>query len=214
MASAAARTFASLTSQPKQFQLFHPIGGVRAIVSPHTILSGRSVLPRALRTRRVTTWLPFSFRTPVRRPLWGSIWRPAGSLPAVKVIGRSPVAGTVKKKGEPGRTPTTRAPLMRGSGEALGVSTTAGSRTGAIAPPQHPALPKGLAVAGDFEHDAASLTNLIVDADRGHEPFPLAFQRDAKRAGGMRANPVLKPFAVQEERVIIHRPVRVRIAPT
>ena len=49
------------------------------------------------------------------------------------VMGGSPVTGTVKRKGEPGRTPTTRAPLMRGFGEAFGVNTTAGSRTGATA---------------------------------------------------------------------------------
>ena len=46
-------------------------------------------------------------------------------------MGRSPVAGTVNRKGEPGRTPNTRAPLMRGLGDGFGVNTTAGSRTGA-----------------------------------------------------------------------------------
>ena len=35
-------------------------------------------------------------------------------------MGRSPVTGTVKSNGEPGRTPTTRAPLMRGLGEGFG----------------------------------------------------------------------------------------------
>ena len=36
-------------------------------------------------------------------------------------IGRSPVAGIVNKNGEPGRTPKTFAPLMRGVAGAGGV---------------------------------------------------------------------------------------------
>jgi len=47
IASAAARTFASVTSQPNPFQLFHPMGGVNAIVSPETSFRERSVFPEA-----------------------------------------------------------------------------------------------------------------------------------------------------------------------
>ena len=47
MASAAARTLASLTDPAQQFQLFHPIGGVSAMVLPQTIFSSRVASPLA-----------------------------------------------------------------------------------------------------------------------------------------------------------------------
>ena len=48
MASAAERTLASSTASAKQFQLFQPSGGVRAMASPQTILNFRCALPRAV----------------------------------------------------------------------------------------------------------------------------------------------------------------------
>src|ERR1035438_9251904 len=123
MASAAARTFAALTSQPKQFQLFHPSGGVSARVSPQMILNNRSTLPNPFSALKVTRCVPFSGSVPVIWPDFGSRLRPAGRLRAPYVIGRWPETGMVNRKGEPGRTPNTLGPLMRGRTEALGVRT-------------------------------------------------------------------------------------------
>ena len=59
MASAAERTLASSTALAKQFQLFQPSGGVRAIVSPQTILNFRcSLAQRRWSRAAVTTYSP------------------------------------------------------------------------------------------------------------------------------------------------------------
>ena len=47
MARAASRTFASSTENPQQFQLFQPMGGVRAICGPIFSNISRSAFPRA-----------------------------------------------------------------------------------------------------------------------------------------------------------------------
>ena len=47
--------------EPQQFQLFHPIGGVSAIVSPMTILSGFSSVPRSFLAWSVTLNSPAVF---------------------------------------------------------------------------------------------------------------------------------------------------------
>src|SRR4051794_19848425 len=63
-------------------------------------------------------------------PVAASSFKPAGNPLAEKVIGRSPVAATVKMNGLPGRTPNTFALLMRGLGEGFGVRIIAGSIAG------------------------------------------------------------------------------------
>src|SRR5260370_18492215 len=133
MASAAVLTRSSETAPAKQFQLFHPIGGLSAIVSPTTILNFRLAAPREFFARKVTRYSPLLSSVPVIRPVCGLSCKPAGKLSAAKVIGRSPVAATVNKNGEPGRTPKIAAPLMRGFGEAGGVKITAGSAGAAMA---------------------------------------------------------------------------------
>src|SRR5882724_4863470 len=125
IASAAALTFSSETAAAKQFQLFQPIGGVSAILSPTTILNFRFAVPSELFARNVTTYSPALVNVPVMWPVCGSSCRPDGKLSAAKVIGRSPVAAMVNKNGEPGRTPKISALLMRGLGEAGGVKMTA-----------------------------------------------------------------------------------------
>src|ERR1035441_176024 len=120
MASAAARTFASLTSQPKQFQLFHPSGGVSARVSPQMIFNERSALPNPFSALKVTTYVPFSGSVPVIWPDFGSRLRPAGRLRPPYIIGCWPETGMVNRKGEPGRTPNALGPLMRGRAEEIG----------------------------------------------------------------------------------------------
>ena len=57
----------------------------------------------------------------VIRPVASSSVNPAGRFSAENCIGRSPVAGIRNRNGLPGRTPTTRAPLIRGSGFGFGV---------------------------------------------------------------------------------------------
>ena len=58
---------------------------------------------------------------PLMIPVAASIVRPAGSIFAVNVIGRSPVAGIANRKSWPGRQPTTRPALIRGESGAFGV---------------------------------------------------------------------------------------------
>ena len=57
IASAAARTFASLTAPAQQFQEFQPIGGVSAsLCSPPTMVSLPGALPWAFFTPSVPRW--------------------------------------------------------------------------------------------------------------------------------------------------------------
>ncbi len=95
MASAAARMMASVTWFSQTYQLFQPMWGVRASVSPQTILNGREAVPRALAAVKVTRWVPGADREPVIRPVAVSSMRPSGSPSTPKVMGRSPVAGMV-----------------------------------------------------------------------------------------------------------------------
>src|SRR5208282_6847591 len=132
MASAAARTLKSSTSRPKTFQEFQPMGGARAKVSPLTILRGRCAMPSELMARRVTFHSPLRLITPVIRPEAGSSPSVFGNADAANFIGRSPVAGTVNKNGDPGRTPKTWVPLICGFGEGVGVRITACSEGGVI----------------------------------------------------------------------------------
>src|ERR1039457_159073 len=104
IASAALLTFASETASAKQFQLFQPIGGVSAMWSPQTMRNVFSVEPGKFFARSVTVNSPLVFNLPVMRPDCESSFNPRGSFFAEKVIGRSPVAGIVKRNGEPGRT--------------------------------------------------------------------------------------------------------------
>src|SRR5712671_6255699 len=113
-ASAALFTFSAETACAKQFQLFQPIGGVSAIWSPQTMRNFFSAAPRELLAFSVTMNSPFVFKAPVMRPVLGFSLKPLGRFFAEKAIGRSPVAGIVKRNGELSRTPKTFAPLMRG----------------------------------------------------------------------------------------------------
>src|SRR5262245_57961968 len=86
-------------------------------------------------------------------PVRASTASPAGRSGALNVMGRLPVAGMVKRKGWPGRTPNTRAPLMRGvaggggvrmwaewSGVAAGGSFSCAAATPAARTKARPAL--------------------------------------------------------------------------
>ena len=115
------------------YQLFQPMCGVRASVSPQTILNFRSACPRAFLARNVTTYSPRSLSEPVIWPVCGSTFNPAGRSSTANSIGRWPVAGMVNRNGCPGRTPKTLAPLIRGVAGGLGVRITASSRGAAMA---------------------------------------------------------------------------------
>ena len=79
MASAAARMMASVTWFSQTYQLFQPMCGVRARVSPQTIVNGRETVPRALAAVKVTPWTPGAASEPVIRPVAVSSIRPSGS---------------------------------------------------------------------------------------------------------------------------------------
>src|SRR4051812_15543722 len=104
------------------YQLFHPIGGVSAIVSPQTILSVRLATPLAFFAITVTACSPTLSSFPVICPVEVSSFNPDGKPSAANSIGRSPEAAMVNRNGERGRTPNAWAPLIRGAGDAGGVS--------------------------------------------------------------------------------------------
>src|SRR5882724_3356681 len=114
IASAARLTMSAETAPAKQFQLFQPIGGVNEMRSPHTKRRIFLACPLAFWAPSVTAKVPALVIVPVMSPVCASTVRPAGNPAAEKVMGLSPVAGIVKRTGEPGRTPKTLAPLMRG----------------------------------------------------------------------------------------------------
>ena len=130
MASAAAWTLAWLTSWAKQFQLFQPMGGVRAMRSPTTNVRSRSADPLALVACRRTAYVPGVATAPVTRPVAGSRVAPAGRPSAANRTGFSPVATTVYRTGCPGRTPNAAAELIRGTAGGGGVRTSAASAGG------------------------------------------------------------------------------------
>jgi len=57
----------------------------------------------------------------VMKPVFESRMSPFGNPAAENVMGRIPVAAMVYKNGEPGRTPKTFAPLIRGFSDTDGV---------------------------------------------------------------------------------------------
>jgi hypothetical protein len=73
----------------------------------------------------VTLKSPGFVSLPVIRPVFASSDNPSGSPFAEYVIGSSPVAGIVNKNGLSGRTPKTRAPLIRGVAGGCGVRMSA-----------------------------------------------------------------------------------------
>src|ERR1035437_10333552 len=77
--------------------------------------------PREFFAPSITMCSPFIASAPVMRPVAGSSFSPLGRFCAEKLIGRSPVAAIVNRNGDPGRTPKTDAPLMRGEVGAGGV---------------------------------------------------------------------------------------------
>ena len=80
-----------------------------------------SAAPSLFSARSVTVNSPAVGKVPVRRPVWESSISPDGRGVAENLMGRSPVAGIMNKNGEPGRTPKTLAPLIRGAAGAAGV---------------------------------------------------------------------------------------------
>ena len=92
----------SVTWFSQTYQLFQPMCGVRARVSPTTIRKGRFAVPWRLVAVRVTACVPGTATDPAIRPVAGSRRRPAGRPSAAKRIGRSPVAAIVKRNGDPG----------------------------------------------------------------------------------------------------------------
>ena len=118
MASAAARTLASVTSQAKQFQLFQPSGGVSAMRVAAEDLQWAGGGAQAVFGGKGDGVSALVLSVPVMMPVAGSSCSPGGKPSAAKVMGRWPLAGMVKRKGEPGRAPKILGPLMRGVGEA------------------------------------------------------------------------------------------------
>jgi hypothetical protein len=109
------------------YQLFQPICGVSARLSPHTILNCLSEVPEEFVTFIVVIYSPWTLMTPEILPVPASHTRPSGRLSASYFIGLSPVAATVNKNGDPGLTPNILVPLIRGSGPGLGVRMILGS---------------------------------------------------------------------------------------
>src|ERR1043166_2157889 len=107
IARALRSTFSASTRLPQQFQLFQPIGGVRAIVSPTTIRNLFSLAPLVFSARRVTTCSPAFLNAPVIWPVVECNFNSFGKPLAENLMGRSAVAGIRYRNGEPGRTPKT-----------------------------------------------------------------------------------------------------------
>src|SRR5215472_14327557 len=92
IASAAALILSSVTDDAKQFQLFHPNGGVSAIVSPQTILNFFSAEPTEFFARSITADSPRFETAPVITPVLESMLSHFGKPYVENVIGRVPVA--------------------------------------------------------------------------------------------------------------------------
>ena len=69
------------------------MGGVRARVSPQTILNGRSADPSELEAFKVTMNEPLAAIEPVMIPVAESRLNPSGSRAAENTTGRFPVTG-------------------------------------------------------------------------------------------------------------------------
>src|SRR5512140_1636982 len=96
------------------YQLFQPICGVSASLSPQTILNCLSAIPDLFVTFILVRYSPGTFMTPDIRPVFGSQASPSGRFITSDFIGLSPVAGIVNRNGDPGLTPKIFAPFMRG----------------------------------------------------------------------------------------------------
>src|SRR5437868_10638115 len=94
------RSFSSLTLNPQQFQLFHPIGGVSASMSPHLMVNSRLAVPAAFVTTKFIFISPRSFRVPVITPFELFKLSPAGRFSTLYCFGFFPVAGILNKYGE------------------------------------------------------------------------------------------------------------------
>ena len=79
MASAASRMILSVTWFSQTYQLFQPMCGVSARVSPQTIRNGRLAVPWVLDTSKTTSWVPGCSSRPVIWPVAASTTSPAGS---------------------------------------------------------------------------------------------------------------------------------------
>ena len=79
MASAASRMILSVTRSSQMYQLFHPMWGVRARVSPQTMRRGRLARPRELKTSSTTSWVPARSSRPPIWPVTSSSRSPLGS---------------------------------------------------------------------------------------------------------------------------------------
>jgi hypothetical protein len=86
-------------------------------------------VPILLLTLNVVTYSPGLSMVPVICPVFPSHINPDGRFPTSNFMGLFPVAGIVNRKGEPGLTPNTIAPFIRGDGPGFGVRITLGSTT-------------------------------------------------------------------------------------
>ena len=92
--SAASRIRSSVMKLSCVYQWFHPIGGVRARVSPTTSLNFFSAEPRLFFALNVILYSPFfAGVVPVMMPVFLSRVKVFGRFVALKAIGRLPVVG-------------------------------------------------------------------------------------------------------------------------
>ena len=83
---------------------------------------------------------------------------------------------------------------------------------GRVAAVEYAAFPESLAIARHLELDTALLADFIINAHAGGEALPLAAEREAEDAVGVRPESVLEPFAANGQRVPVHRLIGLRLA--
>ena len=105
----------------QEFQPFHPIGGVKAMVSPIFIFNILTYLPSEFVALNETLYVPLCETFPVMMPVLESMESPAGNGLAENFIGLSPVAVTVKRNGFPGVAPNTVGVVIFGCFDEAGV---------------------------------------------------------------------------------------------
>ncbi len=115
MLSAVCLMSESLILLSKVFQLFHPIGGVRARRSPIFIVRVLSVLPNLFLAVILTSYTPASVTFPDNIPVEESSLIPSGNPSAVHSTGLMPCVGIANKNGVPGKVPVTSGGFILGT---------------------------------------------------------------------------------------------------
>ena len=139
------------------YQLFQPMCGVRARVSPQTILNFRSAWPKALLARNVTAYSPRSLIEPVIWPVCGSTFKPSGR----------PIDGKLHR------------PLAGGGdGEQEGMARPHAEDSG-------PVDPRRLRRLGREDHRLFAAAASIPRVAKGSHKEEYACQHEAKRYGGV-----------------------------